>query len=499
MPSSNSLLALLPQTAFPRLGGLLAALLVAVALISPAGAKEDQDPPAQDVADLFAEGEPAFDEEQVKKIVAEVVPLVEEVTGRKFKKIPEVKLAGRPEVASALALDIGPQLQRLDPNLGFFRTANMALASSKALAPALLGKYGFHKKILYLLPRNFDSLLRLSKIGPEHRDAVLKLITAHELAHALQDQQVDLLGVLEKIKTVERSQAANATIEGHAVFVQDAVGRKLGLDDAVVASARLFSAGVVQLADPAQQLMARSISQRFEVIYLGGRDFIAHHFAAGGNDRVWEIMAKPPADTTMILQPERYSPDTTPEINYAEVMKGVELLFGDVLWNATHARIGQLALSGVYASMNAEDRDVIVRNLVAAHAVIARREEKLISVSVMDFQTPEIALRMLEAVKVMAKDNVEKLKNSPSVKIDGFLVEDFPSEGNDAGHKIQFTVTPQGSAAVPQTFVRIIRDRYVIEFHDSSVGLPEEKFHEIANHLLARVMAAQEKLEGEQE
>ncbi len=481
-----------------------ALMLVALGLATSTLAQQPAKPPepadgagATKFDPTFPEGEPAFDEEQVRKIVAQVVPLVEQVTERKFKKLPEVKLAGRPEVAAAVALDVGPQLRRLNPNLGVFEAGSTAIATGKAMAPALLGKYGFQKKVLYLLPRNFDNLLAATQIEPKHSESILKLIIAHELAHAMQDQQVDLLAVLGRIDTVEKSQAVNATIEGHAVFVQDAVGMKLQLDDAVVASGRLFSAGVVQLADPAQQLLARTVSRQFEVIYLGGKSFIAHHFAKGGNDRVWEILAAPPADTTMISRPERYSPQPLAELDYAALLKGIgEELAGDGVWRFTEARIGQQALSGVYANMREEDRKIVIQHMIAAQAVIAQGNGKMASVTLLDFEKPAVALQMLAAVEVMAQENIKKLQTSNTLKIEEFKLAEFPTDGNDGGHKLSFYTSSNLQPRMLQTFVRVVRGRYVIEFHDYEANLSNEKFRAIANKLLDRAAAAQAEFEN---
>ena len=64
----------------------------------------------------------------------------------------------------------------------------------------------------------------------------------------------------------------------------------------------------------------------------------------GGNPNVWKILAAPPVDSAMILDPETYDP--TPEINvdYAGLLTGVEKYFGDKEWDIQNIEIPKMTL-----------------------------------------------------------------------------------------------------------------------------------------------------------
>src|SRR5262249_58049133 len=75
----------------------------------------------------------------------------------------------------------------------------------------------------------------------ERPEELFELLVAHELTHALQDQQLDLLARLSALADQDRLHTFNARIEGHAVFVHERIGEELGYTDAIAAFRQLVS------------------------------------------------------------------------------------------------------------------------------------------------------------------------------------------------------------------------------------------------------------------
>lgn len=59
----------------------------------------------EDLTELLREGEPAFTAEEAHAMMLEVLPLVEEVAGRKFKQVPELVIADRDQMVQLLVLE----------------------------------------------------------------------------------------------------------------------------------------------------------------------------------------------------------------------------------------------------------------------------------------------------------------------------------------------------------------------------------------------------------
>ncbi len=450
--------------------------------------KGANEPPAVDdkspikFEELLDEGEPAFDKATAERYLREVLPLIEKAAGRRFKKRPRLRLAGRDEVGAALARDILPQLRNLMPDRSEDDLAKLAAKQAANIAPVLLGKYGFKDRVLFLLPRNVEPLLRLARIEGEYRPGLVKLIIAHELVHALQDEAVDLAQMLAGMKSQEELLAFNATIEGFAVFVQDEVGARLGLTEEVIQFSRLFTAGVVKFDDPAFELMNRAMAAQFEQIYLGGRRFIAHHHAQGGLARVWEIIRHPPVRTAMIKHPETWSSTRCERPDYAWVLRGLERWFGDDRWQVDNIEIGQMGLQSAYAGLRETERDRLLAQVEHAQALVARSPEqsRLGNVTLIVLRDAAIGREYIDAVEAMANRNFAQLNDSRKLQVTDVNATDAPQFVASIARRVEFTLMPLGEPKMHNVIWRIVRGSLLIEITMCNLDLPADAVEALA-------------------
>lgn len=487
----------------------LRVLLTLAAMISTAVWVSAAQPPAEPqggippvvrkLMEMLEEGEPAFTEKELAPLVKKLTPLVEKATGRQFKTPAKIKLADRKEVARSLVKELTPQLQRLMKGPQGRRTAHAQAAMQASIfATCMLGKYGAADQTLYLLPRNFPPLLKLAKTDPKHTMSIVQLTLAHELTHCMQDQHIGLGKAIARLADVEAMQAFNAVMEGQAVFVQDLVGRQLGLDDAVLETARLFSAGAVELDDPALAMLGKQMAAQFEQIYLGGRDFVAYHHKRGGMERVWQILAQPPADTSMISKPATYSAKRKAEIDYQKILTGLEKQCAKRTWTTMNIRVGEMMLRAQYAQIEPKAREEILAKVArvqnfGAHQLTAT-PPAMLNVSLIVLKDPAFAPRMTELLLQTAKANVEKLKASPMMKVSDFKAERFAGAPADAtvASRLSFTVSV-GPQAMSNTFVRIGRGDILIEIHHLNAGLDDKKVAAMAELIYTRYQQAKQR------
>lgn len=315
----------------------------------------DAMPPEDDKNDRMKEAEPAYTLEDARRYIAELVPMVEEVAGRKFTTVPEVRLVKRRELVPVMAQEIAPQLRGLFGN-DAIDVNSFARLTAKGSAPAVLGKYGVKDHILYLLPGNIDALERIVKISPMHREGLIKLIIAHELTHALEDQHVDLAGQIAKATTAEKVLALSATHEGYAVYVQDGVAEKLKANSTAREMARMLAIALTPSA-PTTFLGQNGSLQTFREVYLGGRDFIDWHVQKQGMDTAWQILANPPVKTRMILHPELYGNAVEPGLDYAPIMRETALRLGMQKARMMTLELGEITMREFFAVIDASERD----------------------------------------------------------------------------------------------------------------------------------------------
>lgn len=137
-----------------------------------------------------------------------------------------------------------------------------------------------------------------------------RVVLAHELAHALQDQHFSLRKLPLEIKNNDdRAIAASALVEGDATLVMSEFMLKnltLGtLKDTVSAS---LSQNMEQL-----QKAPRFLRESLVFPYLRGQEFCTALFVRGGYDAISQAYAQPPSSSAQILHPEKFLADPREE------------------------------------------------------------------------------------------------------------------------------------------------------------------------------------------
>lgn len=130
-----------------------------------------------------------------------------------------------------------------------------------------------------------------------------RVIMAHELTHALQDQHFDLLKLpLEAKGNDDRTLAATALVEGDATVVMN----QYLLSNLSAAAVRDSLTGA--LTSDVRQLAAapRYLRESLLFPYLQGQIFVAAVSARGGREAVAKAFHDLPSSTGEILHPERY-------------------------------------------------------------------------------------------------------------------------------------------------------------------------------------------------
>ncbi len=440
---------------------------------------------------LFPEGEPAFTDAEAEAVVKELTPLVERAAWRRFRRPPAVRCVGRAEAAAALERDLLPQYRNLMPQAAPAEISRLAAAEAIGAAPFLLGKFGFADRTLFLLPRNVRPLMQAAGIPEAMAPAVVRILIAHELTHALHDQYLGLQKTIGAMRQQEHLTAFNAAIEGHASFVADAVAAALGLDREAVEFARLLSAGVVEGRDPGQDLVRRIRETQYQQIYQGGRRFIEFQFRRLGRERLWEVLEKPPTRTSMIARPETWSPEAAPRPDYSPVLAGLERRFGRRGWMVQNVEIGLMQAQAAYAGMDPARREAVLASIRHIQGLIVQTpgaaEGNGVTLFVLD--GPAAAAPLLAAQEEMARRNLAVLDQSPDAEVTGFTAANFAGIEADRARLVSYEVGPPGGPSRRVRFWRIARGPVVVEIGDVDAGLGDAQVAGIAEEVFRRYQA----------
>jgi len=266
------------------------------------------------IHELLEDGKAYYTLYQANKIVSELIPLIENTTGRKFKKIPEIRLINTEEFKKVL---------NRESDIKILNNSNRLIENNEqyfqAMAKMYYGIYGSRDHILYLLPEKIEPILRLLKIDKKYGMDIVRITIAHELIHALQDQYLNLFHKRIELPGMEEIHAFSATVEGHAVFIGKEIGRQLGIDDFIIDLFPLKDSAKLRFNNP--KLIRTTTSESFgRSVYSHGERFINYHYKKGGNGLLWTILENPPIDTNMIVDPKTYSPKPYDYFNYKGIL-----------------------------------------------------------------------------------------------------------------------------------------------------------------------------------
>ncbi|QJR34495.1 hypothetical protein [Gemmatimonas groenlandica] len=238
------------------------------------------------------------------ELVAEFVPKIEKETGLPFKTPPKIESRTRDEVGKFVRQQLESERARAQlagqesayKLLGMVPdTMNLLALLQKLLEEQIVGYYDPATKVLYVVDGAAPALLRQT--------------VSHELVHALQDQYVKIDSVQAQVDNADRQAAAQAVLEGEAVFLQLRMDPNAGpmlkmpggwdrIRDAMKDA---------QTGMPVFSAAPRAVREGLLFPYLGGADFV-RRFIEKRPEK--ELLLDLPISTKQILNDAAYFTDS---------------------------------------------------------------------------------------------------------------------------------------------------------------------------------------------
>jgi hypothetical protein len=272
---------------------------------------------------------------------------------------------------------------------------------------AVAAFYRLEDKTLYLMPQNLTLLLSQTNRPFDDRILILRHFVAHELVHALQDQEVGLEKFMSGVWYLEETMARKSLVEGQATFVEDEVGKLLKDRIRFVDLERLIEPPADPRTNPTQAGIQNALKTIRARYYLGGSQFVAAFYRQGGMNRVWKLFEAPPSDMGMILHPERYLP-TRPTIeDYSRVFDGFETQLGRRPWEVIGVQYGPWSIdvfqSGL-SGLTLEERRALGDRVLTCRNSMARQADNshtwsLALYELTDAESTPIVLELLNAAR----------------------------------------------------------------------------------------------------
>jgi hypothetical protein len=257
-----------------------------------------------------APGARAQNEASAKAIARAVIPAVERAVGLKFKRLPVVEVRSRAQLRGYLAHKMAEELPPAELR-AFERTyrAFGLIADSVDLGRLMLDLYD--EQVAGYYDPDSSALFVVRGADP----TVLRLIMAHELVHALQDEYMPLNSILKLRRQNDRQMAGQAVAEGQATLASiealapgaDLTG-VLGDWDTVRELIRSQRAAM-----PVFAAAPRIIQEGLLFPYLAGAQFMRDFDARRARPDEEPYGDRLPVSTAQILHPALYTAGHLPE------------------------------------------------------------------------------------------------------------------------------------------------------------------------------------------
>lgn len=332
--------------------------------------------------------------EGLQALTDRVVPMVERHAGKPFLERPTVALAEGEAFRTVVREEVRLIIDRVFAASPEAVRARMAEEQSWGTALAVLGKYGIQTDTLYMSPEPLKAAD--ARIEGHDLEAIVTVILAHELTHALQDQHTPFEGLLATIRDEDHLHAASGSWEGFATRVEQKVAHELGLDDLFWELTALQGWGADGLQEP--------LAFQTWATYGQGRTFIEHH-EAHGNDHLWGVLAQPPSDSAMLFRPERYRPEIAAmPIDYGPALLGAQdKLTSKREWATLVTRVGELELrEEAMAGHTDAELEALTPHLVHAQKLAAVLPDRAVEARLMRFDDPAWSARYLAMLQAQA-------------------------------------------------------------------------------------------------
>ena len=242
-------------------------------------------------------------EAELKDMVHRLMPAVADAARLRFKKEPAVLRRSRDQVHDYVVHKIDEDMPAAELNgsqaaLRLFGLIPESL-QLRATLTALLTE-----QIAGFYDPDSSALFIPADVQPQQ----LRIVLAHELVHALQDQYAKLDSMIDQRHQNDRRAAAQAVLEGQATLVQMFVMMpEQNPDTLPLGSFWSYRSLLSGLQGPQMQQFSQAplwIRESMVFPYLGGADFMVWYRRKYFGRSVFDSM---PTSTEQILHPERYA------------------------------------------------------------------------------------------------------------------------------------------------------------------------------------------------
>lgn len=346
----------------------------------------------------------------IKAMIDRAEPLIEEITGRKYKLKIEYQIINRDALRLILKEEILSGLRKHYKNLGEDMIKRQAEMLSQKRSQFYIGRYFKRKHILYVIPENIEAIKSLYKIKDKDLNDFIFIIIAHEMVHALDNQHYDLAKLLDESKNHEERSARSAVIGGSAAYVTRIIADRLNIPETSYINSLKLDICMEGKTDPNK-------NETYNLFYAKAEEFFKTIIKEKGFAEYGSAFTSPPVSTRQILYPQEYlNPPALSPIDCSKILKKItdKLPTKEGALSQT-TTIGTVTLRSSLMSqgVNKKDAAVVADNFLGGMAYTALQQTLnpgIISVTILNFKDGESAVNYDETMKIIQKSKEDQFK-----------------------------------------------------------------------------------------
>ncbi|MHC5114376.1 MAG: hypothetical protein ACYTGP_08110, partial [Planctomycetota bacterium] len=363
----------------------------------------------------------AFDQEQAEAWREAMIPVVEEVAGRRFTSRPELTLVTRRALGEIIVAEQLALLERLEPDETDDQVRLELELDVLVRTPVTIGRYAQQRGHILLAAGNVRPLMALGGVPESALPSVMKLVVAHELAHALHRQHVDVPRQLGRLRTRDQALAQEAMSEGFAMYVQERVATKLGMEPAQAQLVTLMSGAGFEGEIAVRQ------QQRYQRVYDAGWTFFRAHAEAGTDGAPWSLLDAPPLTYGQIREPLRYGEPVAMEMNARRLFREIGPLVGAGDWVRTVMTVDPRRVGETFAPLGEDVAKEVAANVGPAYNLVLAQNQggmpTVRTVSAIELKEPVFGPRLLELTTQLKDRQFQQVLGLVKSDEDAFTVD----------------------------------------------------------------------------
>jgi len=394
-------------------------------------------------------------DDEIKAMIQKAEPLIEEVTGRKFKKRMKHKIVERAVLYETLKKSNSPLIKKVFKNIDDETIARELETAASVTSQGIMGLYLPLKKAFYVTPSNMELTMEQFQVKKENLYDFVFLVVTHEMVHALDDQYFNLNKLQNSRNNTEELQALSSFIEGHAVYVTEIIADKLEIPETI----RTFSKKITADMSDTQRLS----SER----YTKGYEFVEAIIKAKGTAGIVSAFKSPPVSTIQILYPEEFlKPSDIVKIDYAKLLETVTKGIAPENMQIQTTALGAMDLRKSLIS-NGITQDEASEIAVACvtgsgyQAVKPVVKPRVISIQIYKFKDSETVKRLNDAKLKIHESVMNQAKASLNTSIKIIKEEELNIEGYDLIRFRQMELDKVGSITKSIDVTGLMNSNYI--------------------------------------